>query len=75
LREAQFVLPSRADLHCVAGLEVTGQQALGERIEELVLDRALYRAGTELRDGAASSNRPQPEVAANRWDELALLHE
>jgi hypothetical protein len=75
LREAQFILLSRADLHRVTGFEIAGEQALGKRIEELVLNGALERAGSELRDGAASSNRPQPEVAANRWDELALLHE
>jgi hypothetical protein len=55
LGEDQFLLPAGADLHRVAGLEVAGEQALGERIQELVLDRAPERAG---KGGVASTTGP-----------------
>lgn len=39
--ELQFFVPPRTVPHRVAGLEFAGEQALGGRVQELVLDRAL----------------------------------
>jgi hypothetical protein len=62
LGEDQFVLPARGDLHRIAGLEVAGEQALGERVQELFADEYYELPGTyPIREAAGPRSVPGSE--------------